>query len=66
MEAISREEFAQLRRVLPAITPSHLFETYRISETTWRKLRDGQPVKITTLQRIRERYAEQAPMAERG
>ena len=52
---ISREEFAALRQGLPAITREHLFGVYGVSENTWRKLRDGEPVKRSTLERMRAR-----------
>ncbi|ADG10584.1 hypothetical protein B7G68_10840 [Caulobacter segnis] len=48
----SREIFQRLRARLPAVTREHLFECYAISETTWTKLRDGKPVKRSTLDRI--------------
>lgn len=52
---ISRAEFADLRQALPAITREHLFAVYGVSENTWRKLRDGEPVKRSTLERMRAR-----------
>ncbi|MDR6625510.1 hypothetical protein [Caulobacter segnis] len=48
----SREIFQRLRARLPAVTREHLFDCYAISETTWTKLRDGKPVKRSTLDRI--------------
>jgi DNA-binding Xre family transcriptional regulator len=54
---ISRETFQSLRVRLPAITREQLFDTYAISETTWSKLRDGKPIKRSTLDRILARYA---------
>lgn len=48
----SREIFQRLRARLPAVTREHLFECYAISETTWTKLRDGKPVKRSTLDRV--------------
>lgn len=54
---ISRAEFARLRQALPAITREHLFAVYGVSENTWRKLRDGEPVKRVTLERLRARGA---------
>ncbi len=48
----SREIFQRLRARLPAVTREHLFDCYAISETTWTKLRDGKPVKRSTLERI--------------
>nr|WP_081570568.1 hypothetical protein [Sphingobium herbicidovorans] len=53
---ISADQFDKLKRRLPAATSTMLFETYRISETTWRKLRDGHPVKRETVKRILDRY----------
>jgi DNA-binding Xre family transcriptional regulator len=53
---VSRETFQRLRARLPAVTREHLSECYAISETTWTKLRDGKPVKRSTLDRILQRY----------
>lgn len=53
---VSRETFQRLRSRLPAVTREHLFNCYAISETTWTKLRDGKPVKRSTLERILLRY----------
>lgn len=54
---ITREVFLRLRDRLPAITREHLTDCYAISETTWTKLRDGKPVKRSTLDRILVRLA---------
>lgn len=54
---ISREIFQRLRARLPAVTREHLFDCYAISETTWTKLRDGKPVKRSTLDRILAKLA---------
>ena len=56
MVSVSTEEFARLRRKLPAITSDNLMRFYGISENTWRKLRDGRPVKRGTLDRLMARY----------
>ncbi|MDB5456751.1 MAG: hypothetical protein JWP92_2336 [Caulobacter sp.] len=53
---LDREGFLRLRSRLPAVTREHLFNVYAISETTWAKLRDGKPVKRSTLDRILRRY----------
>jgi DNA-binding Xre family transcriptional regulator len=45
-----------LKGALPAITREHLFSVYGISETTWGKLRKGEPIKLSTWQRIQARY----------
>jgi hypothetical protein len=54
---ISRDVFQRLRSRLPAVTREHLFDCYAISETTWTKLRDGKPVKRSTLDRILAKLA---------
>jgi hypothetical protein len=53
---VSRDRFEMLKSALPAITREHLFGVYGISETTWGKLRKGQPIKLSTWQRIQTRY----------
>ena len=53
---VPRDLVQRLRARLPAITREHLFDCYAISETTWTKLRDGRPVKRSTLERILQRY----------
>ncbi|ALH80940.1 hypothetical protein [Sphingopyxis macrogoltabida] len=58
MVTIARDEFEAMRASLPCATREGLFETYRISQNSWYKLRDGQPVKRQTLDRLRERYRE--------
>lgn len=60
MLSITAEEFAAMRAALPRATAEGLFETYRISQNTWYKLRDGHPVKRNTLERLRARYQEVA------
>lgn len=55
---VSREVFLSLRARLPAVTREHLFDCYAISETTWTKLRDGKPVKRSTLDRIMLKLAK--------
>lgn len=60
MEALTPEEFATLRAHLPVATAEGLFDTYRISQNTWYKLRDGQAVKRKTLDRLRARFREVA------
>jgi hypothetical protein len=53
---VSPQAVLKLRDQLPAITRRHLFDVYGISETTWTKLRDGKPIKVSTLIRILDRY----------
>jgi hypothetical protein len=49
---ISRERFEALKGALPAVTREHLTDVYGISETTWAKLRKGEPIKLNTLERM--------------
>jgi hypothetical protein len=60
MVSIPKEEFDVLRAHLPCATAEGLFDTYRISQNTWYKLRDGRPVKRKTLDQVRARYQEVA------
>lgn len=62
---IDRETYQALRRALPAATKACLQETFGISETTWVKLRDGLPVKQTTLERLLARYGRLCGETER-
>lgn len=56
MVVLDRQTFEGLRRVLPAATKVCLQETFGVSETTWVKLRDGRPVRKSTLERLLQRY----------
>jgi hypothetical protein len=56
MTVADRDTFLALRQVLPAATKTCLQETFGVSETTWVKLRDGRPVKASTLERVLARY----------
>ncbi len=58
MATITQEEFARLRRSIPAVTKEGVMRTYRISQHSWYKLRDGKPVKQTVIDRLRASYAE--------
>jgi hypothetical protein len=60
MISIAPDEFDALRARAPLLTGEGLFETYRISQTTWYKLRDGRPVKRDTIERVRARYRDLA------
>ncbi|MDB5454942.1 MAG: hypothetical protein JWP92_527 [Caulobacter sp.] len=53
---ISPETFERFKRRLPAVTRPHLFRVYGVSETTWTKLRRGEPIKLSTWRRIEARY----------
>ncbi len=60
MSTISREEFDQLRRSLPRATKEGVMDTYRISQNSWYKIRDGVPVKQSVIDRMRASYAAAA------
>ena len=60
MVTIARDEFEAMKAHLPCATREGLFETYRISQNSWYKLRDGQPVKRKTIERLRERFHQVA------
>ncbi len=55
MIVMQPEEFRQLRAKLPAVTADHIRSVYGVSETTWRKIRKGVPVRRETLERMRIR-----------
>jgi hypothetical protein len=54
---VPRERFEALKSALPAVTREHLTDVYGISETTWTKLRKGEPIKLNTWERIQARLA---------
>ena len=58
MVAIEREEYEAMKARLPRATSEGLFDTYRISQNTWYKLRDGVPVKRKTIDQLRARYRQ--------
>ena len=58
MATITPEEFARLRRSIPAVTKEGVMRTYKISQHSWYKLRDGKPVKQAVIDRLRTSYAE--------
>jgi hypothetical protein len=58
---ITRERFETLKNALPAITREHLTHVYGISETTWTKLRRGEPIKLSTWQRMQARLSRLGP-----
>jgi hypothetical protein len=58
MVSITPDEFAAMKARLPKATAEGLFETYRISQSIWYKLREGAPVKRKTLELLRARYRQ--------
>jgi hypothetical protein len=60
MIAMQPEEYRELRAKLPAVTAENIRSVYGVSETTWRKIRKGVPVRRETLERIRLRSLQLA------
>lgn len=58
MVSIEPDEFAAMKEHLPKATQEGLMDTYRISQNTWYKLRDGRPVKRKTVDQLRARFNE--------
>jgi hypothetical protein len=56
--AISQEEFQALKARLPKATAEGITATYRISQNTWCKLREGRPVKRNVVELVRDRFRE--------
>lgn len=56
MIIVERTLFHQLKSHLPAITKDCLRETYGISESTWRRLRDGRPIRLSTYGRLMKSF----------
>lgn len=57
MVTVTDDEVARFRSKLPAVTAEQIMGTYGVSETTWRKLRKGAPVRRLTVERMRARFA---------
>ncbi len=57
MATISPEEFAELRTHLRSATKEGVMATFRISQPSWYKLRDGKPVRQSVVDRLRARHA---------
>ncbi|TCS10294.1 hypothetical protein [Caulobacter sp. BK020] len=52
MVLVDQEKVLVLRRALPAVTKVWLQEVLGVSETTWRSLRDGRPIRQSTYNRL--------------
>ena len=52
MVLVDREQVLVLRSALPAVTKVWLQEILGVSETTWRSLRDGRPIRQSTYNRL--------------
>jgi len=52
MVLVDREQVLALRNALPAVTKVWLQEVLGVSETTWRSLRDGRPIRQSTYERL--------------
>jgi hypothetical protein len=52
MVLVNQEQVLALRKALPAVTKAWLQEVLGVSETTWRSLRDGRPIRQSTYARL--------------
>ncbi|WP_119679374.1 hypothetical protein [Indioceanicola profundi] len=66
MMSVTRAQFLEFRRHLTSVTKAGLRETYGISESTWRRMRDSQPIRVTTFTRLLARYERNLARADQG
>jgi len=52
MVLVDQEQVVFIRNALPAVTKVWLQEVLGVSETTWRSLRDGRPIRQSTYDRL--------------
>lgn len=52
MVLVDQEQVCLIRDALPAVTKVWLQEILGVSETTWRSLRDGRPIRQSTYERL--------------
>ena len=52
MVLVDQEQVVVIRNALPAVTKVWLQEVLGVSETTWRSLRDGRPIRRSTYDRL--------------
>ena len=52
MVLVDQEKVLVIRGALPAVTKVWLQEVLGVSETTWRSLRDGRPIRQSTYNRL--------------
>jgi hypothetical protein len=52
MVLVDQKQVLALRGALPAVTKVWLQEVLGVSETTWRSLRDGRPIRQSTYDRL--------------
>lgn len=52
MVLVHEEQVQAIRSALPAVTKVWLQEVLGVSETTWRSLRDGRPIRQSTYDRL--------------
>jgi hypothetical protein len=52
MVLVEQEKVLVIRSALPAVTKVWLQEVLGVSETTWRSLRDGRPIRQSTYNRL--------------
>ena len=52
MVLVEQDQVLAIRNALPAVTKVWLQEVLGVSETTWRSLRDGRPIRQSTYDRL--------------
>lgn len=52
MVLVDQDQVLALRSALPAVTKVWLQEILGVSETTWRSMRDGKPIRESTYNRL--------------
>jgi hypothetical protein len=52
MVLVDQQKVLVIRSALPAVTKVWLQEVLGVSETTWRSLRDGRPIRQSTYNRL--------------
>jgi hypothetical protein len=65
MVLVNQEQVLALRNALPAVTKVWLQEVLGVSETTWRSLRDGRPIRQSTYDRLVAKF-KRTPYGSEG
>ena len=66
MVLVDQEQVVVIRKALPAVTKVWLQEVLGVSETTWRSLRDGRPIRQSTYERLLAKLAKARAVSAGG
>jgi hypothetical protein len=66
MVLVDQAQVVVIRNALPAVTKVWLQEVLGVSETTWRSLRDGRPIRQSTYDRLLARLEGVRPGTRAG